>query len=277
MAKSAVKSSAKQHSLIEKAVVNSVQLTRYAIKGKVVNKNKPVMTTDGLVAFVEKGVTNWAFDISKPLAIKPTKITTPHVSVKAEWLDAQQALEHNVKVVHGSSANSFGSMGALLLPDNFKIPTLLASSENVKHYGLSLIENKSDFAISSPEFQIAMMRYNYGQDYKKEFLMQKFGGGGIFVETHNFPHIHIPLHEACGGYIVIGKRVENNQYHFTAFQIPYGYALYTPSNTIHGDGTLVGEYALTVADGALCHANTVLMYYKKSLTMCKNVVPNWKK
>lgn len=106
--------------------------------------------------------------------------------------------------------------------------------------------------------------------------MQKYGGGGIFVETHNFPHIHIPLSAKCGGYIVIGKQLNNNKYHFTAFQIPYGHALYTPSNTIHGDGTLVGEYALTVSDSAFCHADTVLMYNKKTLKMAKNVVPDWK-
>jgi hypothetical protein len=46
-----------------------------------------------------------------------------------------------------------------------------------------LIENNSEFAISSEEYQIAMMRYDYGIDYKKDFLMQKYGGGGVFVET----------------------------------------------------------------------------------------------
>ena len=45
-------------SLIRKTVVDDAKLTRYAVKGKVVNKNRPVMTTDGLVAFVEKGVSS---------------------------------------------------------------------------------------------------------------------------------------------------------------------------------------------------------------------------
>ena len=259
-------------SVIEKAVVASAQLTRYSVK----DKDKPVMTTDGLVAFVDKGVSTWHFDITNKAAIKPTTTGTPHVSVTADWLDTQQALEQGVKVVHGTSANSFGGMGALLLPDHFSIPTVLASPENVRYYGLTLIETDSDFAISSPQFEMAMMRYNYGKDYKKDFLMQKHGGGGIFVETHNFPHIHIPLSSECGGYIVIGKVVAPRKYHFTAFRIPYKHALYTPANTIHGDGTLVGEYALTVSDSAFCHANTVLMYNRNTLSMAKNVVPDWK-
>jgi len=270
------KKKAAKISLIEQAVVKSVQLIRYAVKAKIINKNKPVMTTNGLVAFVDKGVTNWSFDASKKQAIVPVKTKTPFVSVVADWLTTQQALENNIEVIHGNAANSFGGLGALLLPDNFKIPTVLASHENVEHYGLRLITTNSDFSISSPQYEIAMMRYEYSKDYKKDFLMQQYGGGGIFVETHNFPHIHIPLSEQCGGYIVIGKQVGVNTFHFTAFQIPYGYALYTPSNTIHGDGTLVGEYALTVADSAFCHADTVLMYNRNTHTMSKQVVADWK-
>lgn len=266
----------RQRGLLEQAIVESVQITRYAVKGKHENKHKPVLTTDGEIAFVDKGVTNWRFDLAKKRAIALRPTDTPHVEVKARWYDTQAALERGIKVVHGGSANSFGSMGALLVPDGFRIPTVMATAENVKHYGLSLIPNGEAFAISSDEFQIAMMKYDYTSDYKKVFLMQKYGGGGVFVETHNFPHIHIPLHEECGGYIVIGKQLADGLFHFTAFQIPYGYALYTPSYTIHGDGTLVGEYGLTVADSAMAHADTVLIYNKERLAMARGVVPNWK-
>ena len=46
--------------------------------------------------------------------------------------------------------------------------------------------------------------------------------------------------------------------------------------TIHGDGTLVGEYALTVADSALAAADTVLMYDWDTLEMARGVVPDWR-
>lgn len=270
------RSTAKKKSLLERAIVESVELTRYAVKGGKPDKSHAVMTTHGEVAFFDKGVTNWRLDLAKQKPLLKARTGTPHVEVKAEWLDTQEALEKGVKVVHGGSANTFGGMGALLVPDGFSIPTVTATEENVTHYGLQLIPNKAEFAVSSDEFQIVMMRYDYGKDYKKDFLMKKHGGGGIFVETHNFPHIHVPLSESCGGYIVIGKQLENGKYHFTAFRIPYGYALYTPSYTIHGDGTLVGEYALTVADSAMCHADTVLVYNKNSRSMAHKVVPDWK-
>ncbi len=262
--------------LLEKAIVQSVELTRYAVKGKEPDKHKVVLSTHGEVAFFETGTTNWKLDLARKKVLAKGSTDTPHAVVDAQWFTSQQALEKGIEVVHGGSANTFGSMGALLVPDGFHIPTVTATRENVRHYGLQLVENGEVFGVTSAQYQIAMMRYDYTKDYKQGFLMQKYGGGGIFVETHNFPHVHIPLSEECGGYIVIGKRLADGRYHFTAFRIPYGHALYTPSYTIHGDGTLVGEYGITVADSAMAAADTVLMYNRESLSMARGVVPDWK-
>lgn len=262
--------------LLRDVIIKSVMLTRYAVKKGEPDKDKPVMTTGRNVAFIEKGVSNWHFDVAKRDSFVPSSVEPPMIRVKAQWLTAQQALEAGIKVVSGGSANVFGVMGTLLVPDAFRIPTVTATPENVRYYGLQLIESGHDFAVTSPQYQTALMEYDYTKDYKKDFLMQKFGGGGIFVETHDFPHIHYPTSESCGGYIVIGKQLDAEEFSFTAFRIPYGYALYTPSYTIHGDGTLVGVYALTVADGGLASADTVLMYNENTLEMARSVVPDWK-
>lgn len=268
---------AKRHGkpgLLERTIAKSAELARCAVKGK--NPDKAVLRTQGEMAFFEKGVTTWKLDLThkKPLIEAATK--TPHVSVRAEWHDAQQALEKGIEVLHGGRANTFGSMGALLVPDGFRIPVITATQDNVRHYGLQLIDDQTVFSVTSREHQIVMMRYEYSDDYKKDYLMQKRGGGGIFVETHAFPHIHVPLSRASHGCIVIGKQVTEETYHFTAFEIPYGQALYTPANTIHGDGTLVGEYGIALADSALATADTVLIYNKRTLSMARHVVPNGK-
>lgn len=262
--------------LLEKAVVESVRITRYAVKNGKPDKKKPVMTTGKEVAFIEAGVSNWHFDIAKSKPFVPAKIATPMAKVKAHWYTAQEALTTGIRVVSGGDANTFGAMGALLVPDGFKIPTVTATAENVKYYGLELIETGNDFSVTTARYPIALMEYDYTKDYKKDFLMQKYGGGGIFVETHDFPHIHIPTSKNCGGYIVIGKRISFDEFHFTAFRIPFKHALYTPAYTIHGDGTLVGVYALTVADSAMAAADTVLMYNERTLEMARGVVPDWK-
>jgi len=152
----------------------------------------------------------------------------------------------------------------------------MATPENVKYYGLQLIKSGEVLSVHSDKVDIVMIEYNYTKIYRKEFLMQKYGGGGIFVEHHNFPHIHIPMEKDCGGYIVIGKEASKDKFHFTAYQIPFGYALYTPANTIHGDGTLVGKYGLALADSAMIGADTVLVYNENTKKMATEVVPEWR-
>ena len=263
--------------LLTDAMTESLQLTRYGIKDGKPDKEKVAMSTDAGMAFIEQGVTNWTIDNKSKTGLKPFDTSTNHVYVKATWLNSTQALKENVHVISGSSGNVFGSMGALLVPDDFKIPTLLATAENVKHYGLELVNAGEVLTVHSEEVDIMMMEYDYTEIYKKDFLMKEHGGGGIFVEHHNFPHIHIPMEEDCGGYIVIGKEIDKGEFHFTAFQIPYGSALLTPANTIHGDGTLVGKYGLALADSNMISADTVLMYNENSKTMAKGIVPDWNK
>jgi len=261
--------------MLRDAVIESVDITRYAVKDGQPDKDRIALSTDAGMAFIEKGVTNWTIDNQLDCGMTPDTKIPDMIRVKATWYTATEALENNIKVVAGSSGNVFGRMGALLLPDNFEIPTVTATKENVKHYGLELIDNNSSLTVRSEQCDIVMMKYDYKSIYKKDFLMQKHGGGGIFVETHQFPHIHIPLSNKCGGYIVIGKRLSETEFNFTAFRIPYGYALYTPANTIHGDGTLVGEYGLALADSNMISADTVLMYNKNTKEMALNVVPDW--
>ncbi len=122
------------------------------------------------------------------------------------------------------------------------------------------------------EFDLILAKYRYAKNYVKDFLTEVGGGGGYFVETHNFPHIHVPLSPDCEGYLIVGKQLSADTFTFTAFRIPFGYALHTPANTIHGDGTIVGEYAIAVATAA-AKADTVLFYNKHTRAMARNVLP----
>ncbi|WP_410210084.1 hypothetical protein [Aquirhabdus sp.] len=265
-----------KRTLLTDAVVKSVDITRYAVKHGHPDKHKVALSTDAGMCFIEQGVSNWAIDHDSLQGMVPwEEDIPPMVRVRALWYTATDALRADIRVVSGGNANVFGGMGALLVPDGFAIPTVMASPENVKFYGLELIENKKPFTVRSEKVDIVMMKYDYTAFYKKEYLMQEQGGGGMFLETHEFPHIHIPLTKDCGGYIVIGRHLEADLYCFTAFQIPFGYGLYTPSNTIHGDGTLVGEFGLTVADSGMISADTILIYNENTLQMAQDIVPDW--
>jgi len=138
------------------------------------------MSTDAGMAFIEQGASNWVIDSTSKTGMKLYEHLPPHVSVKAEWLTTVEALKSNIRVVAGGSANSFGGMGALLVPDGFTIPTVLANKENVLFYGLQLIDNGEVLTVHSDQVDLLMMEYDYTAIYKKDFLMQEHGGGGIF-------------------------------------------------------------------------------------------------
>lgn len=265
-----------KQTLLTDAMVENLAITRYAVKDGQPDRDRIALSTDAGMCLIEQGVSTWVIENTSHEGMKPYRREPPMVTVKATWYDSTQALKENIRVIAGGSANVFGSMGALLVPDDFEIPTVMANPDNVKHYGLTLVENGEPLIVRSEQVDIVMMKYDYTAIYKKDFLMQEHGGGGVFVETHAFPHIHIPLSENCGGFIVIGKRLSAGKFNFTAFQIPYGYALYTPANTIHGDGTLVGEYGLALADSNMIAADTVLIYNEHTREMARHVVPDWK-
>lgn len=233
-----------------------------------------VLETKSGMAYVEAGETAWRLSFAKHVCITPND-SKDRVMVEASWYTAQQAQQAGIKVVAGSNANVFAGLGVLLVPDGFRIPAVVATPENVKFYGLQLLAKGEAFTLTSTEYDMALIEYDYKKNYRDDFLTQTEGGGGFFVERHNFPHLHIPLDNNCGGYIVIGKQMTQTMFAFTAFNIPHNHALYTPANTIHGDGTLIGNHGITVAKSS-AKADTVLFYNKRTISKADDIVPVWK-
>lgn len=244
-------------------------ITRYSVN----NPSKAVLNTLSGMNFIDAGQTQWKLCTDTVNGIESS--TAPDsVMVDARWYSTEEAEEAGIKVIAGDAANVFAGLGALLVPDGFRIPTTVATKENVKFYGIELIENGEEFTVTSDEYDVVLMSYEYTKDYREEFLTQEHGGGGFFVERHNFPHIHAPLSEDSGGYIIIGKQHTETCFSFTAFIIPHNHALYLPSGTIHGDGTLVGQYAISVAKTS-AKADTVLFYNKNTISKAEDIVPEW--
>jgi hypothetical protein len=259
-------------------IFESIIISRFSVR----EKNDEVLRTDDGLTFVKQGTTNWKLMLSETEVLIPsTNQATEEgdyseipdtVAVKATRYTPKNTRGARINIKASSNANVFYGLGTILVPDDFRIPIVKASKENVRHYGLTLIENQHALELQSDEFDLILAKYRYGKNYRQDFLTEAEGGGGYFVETHNFPHIHAPLSPDCGGYIIIGKKLAEDNFNFTAFNIPYGYALHTPANTIHGDGTIVGEYAITVAT-ASAEADTVLFYNEHTKAMARDVFP----
>ena len=257
-------------------IFESIIISRFSVR----DDDDEVLRTDGGLTFIEQGTTNWKLGLAEtevfvhntyqPLADGNDLDRPDLVAVKAAWCTPEDSRKAHVNVQAGGNANVFYGLGAILVPDGFRIPVVTASKENVMYYGLTLIENDQAFELLSDEFAMVLAKYRYGKNYREDFLTEAAGGGGYFVETHNFPHVHAPLSPDCGGYITIGKRLSADEFNFTAFSIPYGYALNTPANTIHGDGTIVGEHAITVAITS-AEADTVLFYNEHTKAMARDL------
>ena len=259
-------------------IFESIVISRFSVR----EDDDEVLRTDGGLAFIEQGTTNWQLVLTEteilvhttnqPLAETNGSGKPDMVTAKAAWYKPEDARKANVSVQAGGNANVFYELGTILVPDGFRIPVVTATKENVTYYDLTLVENNQAFELQSDEFAMVLAKYRYTKNYREDFLTEVAGGGGYFVETHNFPHIHVPLSPDCGGYITIGKRLSADKFNFTAFSIPYGYALHTPANTIHGDGTIVGEHAITVAITS-AEADTVLFYNEHTKAMARDLFP----
>lgn len=257
-------------------IFESIIISRFSTR----NENDEVVRTDDGLTFIKQGTTNWKLMLSETTLLVPSAnqpaveqgfIEKPDlVAVRATWHSPKNASKARISIKAGSNANVFRGLGAIFVPDDFQIPIVQASKVNVRYYGLTLIENLQTFELLSKQFDLILAKYRYAKNYVKDFLTETEGGGGYFVETHNFPHIHAPLTPDCGGYVIIGKKRSADVFDFTAFRIPFGYALHTPANTIHGDGTIVGEYAITVAT-ASAEADTVLFYNRHTSAMARDV------
>lgn len=124
---------------------------------------------------------------------------------------------------------------------NYFFKPEIATKEKVNYYNCTLLDQNDIFNFSSDE-DMAMFNVNISENYVKNYIMDENIGGGIYLEYHNLPHIHIPLNKKSRGYILLAKKKNNNIFHVSAFQIPLGKALFIKPNVIHNYCFLIGYY-----------------------------------
>lgn len=253
-----------------KSSISTAELTAHAvsINQAIVNRSAEsgelLMTTTAVHAIVQPGESlvittrlNLHVDaIPNPL---PSFDRTCFVSVGASWLDA------SIKAATvGDDANVFGQSGLFLLAgscDQLTIPMQNAaavSADALAYFGATLIPvNQSISNFNTSPYPLCFVSYQFMPDYIEQYVLQPNKGGGVFVETHDFPHVFVPMSPDCRGGLILGREVGQQQFEFSAFSIPYGYAMHIKSNVIHGDSFFVGEYAITLTERS--KASTVLM------------------
>jgi len=159
----------------------------------------------------------------------------------------------------------------------FDVAVAQTTHQNLAYYGATLLECGDTFqfnmtSASHKNTTMAITLMSTGENYVQEFIMQvpdssgTSGAGGIYLEYHDLPHLHMPMNPEAGGYLLLAKKVElqhdesddmaspqdadpycdpahvASQYHISAFTIPHGKAIYMGPNVIHNDCFLVGLY-----------------------------------
>lgn len=253
-----------------KSSISPAELTTHAesINQAIVNRSaesgEVLMTTTAVHAIVKPGE---SLAITTRLNLQVDAVPNPLtnfdstcvVSIGASWLDA------SIKAATvADDANIFGQSGLFLLAgscDQLTIPMQNAaavSADALAYFGATLVPiNQPISNFNTSPYPLCFVSYRFMPNYIEQYVLQPKKGGGVFVETHDFPHVFVPMSPDCRGGLILGREVGQQQFEFSAFSIPYGYAMHIKSNVIHGDSFFVGEYAITLTERS--KASTVLM------------------
>ncbi|MES2654460.1 MAG: hypothetical protein V4620_02670 [Bacteroidota bacterium] len=241
----------------------------------------PLMTTTGIFGPIKPGTTvKLTYGVGTGVEEVPssgqetTLIDRLHHLQHNNTPDAKHANTINANWVSGkdgggipglsSSSNVFGGTGSLFInQSDVVIPVLDPSNEAYKDtlafYGGVLLTPGEAFNVG---FDLPLFGVEYDTslpDYIRNYAMQPFSGGGMFVEHHEFPHIFHPRPDEgkevyCEAKVTLGRRSvkfdpKNPQFTFTTFRVPAdGSAVAILPGTIHNDSFTNGKLSVFVAD-----------------------------
>lgn len=194
----------------------------------------------------------------------------------------------------GGSANVFGSTGSLFV-NNQEIEFPILDHHHpeyhkvMAYYGAKLLKPGESFYMGFDKPLFGMEYDTSLPGYIQDYVLKEYGGAGLFVEHHPFPHIWFPnprdnehdtnvcrvlLGRVVPGkdqelleeidYICDGKEcelvpgdIEEPEIRFTIFEIPTdGSAIAMDECCIHNDSYCNGKQVVFIAD---THAKTVAL------------------
>lgn len=246
-------------------------MTTTAIYGPIRPKEKVLLTPgEGTGVFVEskehRGRT-----LIEELDRLAKKTSAPDaknsITVKAKWISSKKG---GAIPGLGSSSNVFGATGSLLINQSeVVLPVLDVGHEEydrtLAFYGAKRLRPREAFTLGFDKLLFGMEYDTRLPGYIRDYAMEPFGGGGLFVEHHPFPHIFMPKPNEgdqvfCESKIILGRKSEKSTkelplFTFTIFRIPSdGSAIAIRPGTIHNDSYTNGKQTVFVANTP---ANTV--------------------
>jgi hypothetical protein len=204
------------------------------------------------------------------------------IAVQAKWVSGKDG--GGLPEV-GSSANVFGATGSLLVNETeVDFPVMDVNDKDfnatLAYYGAKLIKPNESFTMGFDKPLFGMEYDTQLPGYIQDYVMKTYGGGGLFVEHHPFPHIWFPnpsdsALDANICRILLGRIIESEEeqhtdnknskaenecpkrvgnklkpkYHFTVFKIPSnGHAIAVDECCIHNDSFCKGKQVVFLAN-----------------------------
>lgn len=167
----------------------------------------------------------------------------------------------------GERDSLFDNPGLLLLDEEIlNIPLIWDSFYDLSPFRAQLVRNDSPWCFNQEsisrfkhaQHRLRVITYNYGENYLQNYLMK---GSGIFIERHEFVQAITPMNKNCGGFVILGREIEDKKLQLIGVCIPYGFTLLIDVDAIHGDSTLTGlhQMAMTGNHNAMKTANSVFI------------------
>ena len=203
----------------------------YMITEKIVGAILPTkiyhLTLEGLIE-------SEADFMGEPSESHNTVVEPPLISVAGQWVHGDSADDR--------SANILGGFGTLEIEnDLLVIPAAQTNSDTLAYYGARLLDLGDEIVFDTSK-ALPICTMSIGENYRENYLLKEKLGGGFYLEYHDMPHFHMPLNDQARGYLILGKKADDGSYQLSAFNIPFGKAIYTPGNIIHDDALLIGKY-----------------------------------
>lgn len=221
----------------------------------------PGMGTGVLVEPEECRGTTLIEELDELAKITPEPDSGNAVTVNAKWVSSKDG---GAIPGLGSASNVFGATGSLFVNQSEVVFPVLdvghrEYDRTLAYYGAKRLRPNESFCMGFDKLLFGMEYDTRLPGYIRDYAMEPFGGGGLFVEHHPFPHIFQPKpdyegHVFCESKIILGRESAKSKkdkplFTFTIFRIPAdGSAIAIRPGTIHNDSYTNGRQTVFVAN-----------------------------
>ena len=195
-------------------------------------------------------------------------------NIKATWISGTDLNAITAKKIEYQNQHHpligdslFNNSGILEIEDLDKIELkqFNATECDLTPFKARLEANDEPFKITTERMPAVdewrAVSYHYETGYAKRQIEM---GGGLFLETHDFPQSITPIEPSAGGFVTLAKWKDEHkkeELEIIGVKIPFGYTLIIEQGCIHGDSDLTGMFMMCMTSNhvTMRSANTVFL------------------